>query len=114
VLLVPYDDDDLERLMLGRSPRFQALLNRSRESIKEGEGYPRGLSGRLCGNVRNNERLRQAAEPSGVADQARAQAPIFSNAIVASDRTASSGSTRAFRNEGTAARAGGADIAEHA
>jgi prevent-host-death family protein len=38
VLLVPYDDDDLERLMLGRSPRFQALLNRSRESIKEGNG----------------------------------------------------------------------------
>ena len=38
VLLVPYDDDDLERLMLGRSPRFQALLNRSRESIQEGKG----------------------------------------------------------------------------
>jgi prevent-host-death family protein len=38
VLLVPYDDADLERLMLGRSPRFQALLNRSRESIKEGKG----------------------------------------------------------------------------
>jgi prevent-host-death family protein len=38
VLLVPYDDDDLERLMLGRSPRFQALLDRSRQSIKEGKG----------------------------------------------------------------------------
>jgi prevent-host-death family protein len=38
VLLVPYDDDDLERLMLGRSPRFQALLNRSRQSIEEGKG----------------------------------------------------------------------------
>jgi len=38
VLLVPYDDDDLERLMLARSPRFQALLDRSRESIKEGKG----------------------------------------------------------------------------
>src|SRR5947199_7331854 len=38
VLLVPYDDEDLERLLLGRSPRFQALLNRSRESIKEGKG----------------------------------------------------------------------------
>jgi prevent-host-death family protein len=38
VLLVPYDDDDLERLMLGRSPRFQALLNRSRKSIDEGKG----------------------------------------------------------------------------
>ncbi len=38
VLLVPYDDNDLERLMLARSPRFQALLNRSRQSIKEGKG----------------------------------------------------------------------------
>ncbi len=38
VLLVPSDDDDLERLMLGRSPRFQALLNRSRLSLKEGKG----------------------------------------------------------------------------
>jgi prevent-host-death family protein len=38
VLLVPYDDDDLERLLLGRSPRFQAMLDRSRQSIKEGKG----------------------------------------------------------------------------
>ena len=38
VLLVPYDDDDLERLLVGRSPRFHALLNRSRQSIKEGKG----------------------------------------------------------------------------
>jgi prevent-host-death family protein len=38
VLLVPSDDDDLERLLLGRSPRFQALLDRSRRSIEEGKG----------------------------------------------------------------------------
>jgi prevent-host-death family protein len=38
VLVVPQDDDDLERLMLARSPRFQALLNRSRQSIKKGKG----------------------------------------------------------------------------
>jgi prevent-host-death family protein len=38
VLLVPDDDDDLERLLLGRSPRFRALLNRSRQSIREGKG----------------------------------------------------------------------------
>ena len=38
VLLAPYDDDDLERLLLGRSPRFRALLNRSRQSIEEGRG----------------------------------------------------------------------------
>jgi prevent-host-death family protein len=38
VLLAPYDDEDLERLILSRSPRFQAILNRSRQSIKEGKG----------------------------------------------------------------------------
>lgn len=40
VLLAPYDDDDLERLMLSRSPRFQALLDRSRQSVREGKGLP--------------------------------------------------------------------------
>lgn len=38
VLLAPADDDDLEGLLLARSPRFQGLLARSRESIKEGKG----------------------------------------------------------------------------
>lgn len=38
VLVAPTDSDDLERLVLGRSPRFQALLNRSRRSIKGGKG----------------------------------------------------------------------------
>lgn len=38
VLLAPVDDDDLERLLLGRSPRFQAMLGRSRKSIAEGKG----------------------------------------------------------------------------
>jgi prevent-host-death family protein len=38
VLVVPNDDDDLERILLGRSPRFQAMLDRSRRSIKAGKG----------------------------------------------------------------------------
>jgi prevent-host-death family protein len=38
VLLTPNDDDDLERIILGRSRHFQALLDRSRKSIKEGKG----------------------------------------------------------------------------
>jgi prevent-host-death family protein len=38
VLLVPQDDDDLEHLVLGRSPQFQALLAQSRQSIQEGKG----------------------------------------------------------------------------
>src|SRR5690348_513343 len=38
VLLVPHDDDDLEQILLGRSPRFQAMLDRSRRSVEEGQG----------------------------------------------------------------------------
>lgn len=42
ILLAPLDDDDLERLLLGRSPRFQALLAKSRQSIKTGRGLSQG------------------------------------------------------------------------
>ena len=42
VLLAPYNDDDLERLLLGRCVRFQAMLNRSRQSIKEGKSLSEG------------------------------------------------------------------------
>ena len=38
VLLAPKDDDDLERLMLVHSRRFQSLLSKSRRSIKAGKG----------------------------------------------------------------------------
>jgi len=38
---VPLDDDDLERLVLARSPRFQALLDKSRQSIQAGKGLSR-------------------------------------------------------------------------
>src|SRR6185295_2607511 len=38
VLLAPIDDDDLEGLLLARSPRFQALLDKSRASIRAGKG----------------------------------------------------------------------------
>ncbi|MGH7927583.1 MAG: type II toxin-antitoxin system Phd/YefM family antitoxin, partial [Candidatus Binatia bacterium] len=38
VLLAPNDDDDLERLMLAHSRRFQSLLNKSRRSVKAGKG----------------------------------------------------------------------------
>jgi len=38
VLVAPVDDDDLERLILARSPRFQELLRRSHQSITRGEG----------------------------------------------------------------------------
>ncbi len=37
VLLAPVDDDDLEGLLLARSPRFRALLEKSRRSIHVGK-----------------------------------------------------------------------------
>ena len=42
VLLAPKDDDDLESLLLTRSPRFQALLDKSRRSIRAGKGLESG------------------------------------------------------------------------
>jgi antitoxin (DNA-binding transcriptional repressor) of toxin-antitoxin stability system len=41
LLLAPRDEEDAERLALGYSPRFQALLDKSRESIKAGKGLSR-------------------------------------------------------------------------
>ena len=41
VLIAPLGDDDLEMLLLARSPRFQALLDQSRASIKGGKGLSR-------------------------------------------------------------------------
>jgi len=38
VLLAPDDDDDLERLILSRSPRFRALMEESRKSLDAGKG----------------------------------------------------------------------------
>jgi prevent-host-death family protein len=41
VLVAPRDEEDLERLVIGRSPRFQALLDQSRQSIEAGKGLSR-------------------------------------------------------------------------
>jgi prevent-host-death family protein len=40
VLLAVTDDDELERLVLAHSPKFQALLNNSRRQIEETGGIP--------------------------------------------------------------------------
>ncbi len=52
------DFDDLERLMLGRWPRFQALLDRSQQSIKEGKGLPEAA---FWDAVRKRAKERKAA-----------------------------------------------------
>ena len=73
VLLVPYDDDDLERLMLARSPRFQALLERSRKSIQEGKGLSEQAFWEAVRKRRKNARQPQqkAAEPNAETDRGR-------------------------------------------
>jgi prevent-host-death family protein len=38
VLLAPYDDDDLESILMARSPRFQAVLEQSRQRLRAGGG----------------------------------------------------------------------------
>ena len=38
ILLAPVDDDDMERLLLSRSPQFQFLLSQSRASLRAGKG----------------------------------------------------------------------------
>ena len=38
VLLAPRDDDDLENILIARSPRFQAMLDKSWQSIRAGKG----------------------------------------------------------------------------
>src|SRR5947209_15590552 len=40
VLLAVTDDDELERLMLAHSPKFQAFLDKSRRQIEETGGIP--------------------------------------------------------------------------
>src|SRR5438477_12519987 len=40
VLLAVTDDDELERLVLAHSPKFRALLDKSRRQIKETGGIP--------------------------------------------------------------------------
>ena len=38
LLLVPLDEDDLERLLLTHSTKFQRILQRSRNSLAHGKG----------------------------------------------------------------------------
>lgn len=61
ILLAPADDDDLERLLLSRSARFQARLAKSRESIREGQGlaqraFWQGVNERYQRSVRRSAR----------------------------------------------------------
>ena len=55
VLLTPANDEDLESLVLSRSPHFQAILNKSRRSIKAGKGLSRDDFWQAVGEPRDTE-----------------------------------------------------------
>jgi prevent-host-death family protein len=40
VLLALADEEEIERLVLGYSPRFRSLLEEARQQIREGSGIP--------------------------------------------------------------------------
>ncbi len=50
VLVVPVDDDDLEDLILARSPRFQAILAQSQKSLRVGKGIAEDAFWQLAEN----------------------------------------------------------------
>jgi prevent-host-death family protein len=68
VLLAPMNDEDLESLLLARSPRFQALLAKSRDSIKAGKGLS---SSDFWKAVAPSHRRREAAKKGSGASQPR-------------------------------------------
>ena len=71
VLLAPKNEDDLERLMLAHSRRFQSLLNRSRRSIKAGKGVSHGEFWKTVARSHRAKRpakVRKRSQKSGVPD----------------------------------------------
>ena len=58
VLLAVTDDDELERLILAHSPKFQALLDKSRRQIDETGGVPHEQFWREAADE-NNEKARK-------------------------------------------------------
>ena len=47
VLLAPMNDEDLEGLLLARSPRFQALLPNREKALRQAKDFLPGTSGKL-------------------------------------------------------------------
>jgi uncharacterized protein (DUF1810 family) len=66
VLLVPYDDDDLERIMLGRHHAFKRCSIAPGKASRRGKVYPSRRSGKLFANARKNAKQlpRKPGEPS--------------------------------------------------
>src|ERR1700694_906830 len=66
VLLAVTDEDELERLALAHSPRFQALLDKSRRQIEETGGIPHDVLWReVEAESREDARKRKQGERRG-------------------------------------------------
>src|SRR3954447_24720270 len=68
VLLAVTDDDELERLVLAHSPKFQALLDKSRHQIEETGGIPhdtfwREVTAESRKNAEKTKRLPRRTKP---------------------------------------------------
>jgi prevent-host-death family protein len=63
VLIAPADDEDLERLVLARSPRFQAILAKSRRSIEAGKGLSHDEFWKAVRKRRRTQRARRTPTP---------------------------------------------------
>jgi prevent-host-death family protein len=64
VLISPKDEDDLETLVLSRSPRFLARIERARRSIRQGKGL---TEAEFWKAVEERPRERRAAKETGSA-----------------------------------------------
>ena len=65
VLLAPVNEEDLESLLIARSPRLQALLAKSRKSIQAGKGLSsRDFWKAVAGRYRRRVDRKQVSETS--------------------------------------------------
>src|SRR6266478_4079637 len=62
VLLAVTDEDELERLLLAHSPRFQAILDKSRRQIDETGGIPHDVFWREV-DAERHEDARKGKQP---------------------------------------------------
>jgi prevent-host-death family protein len=79
VILGTQDEDEIERLILAHSPRFQALLEASRRQIREGKGIPhdefwRQVEGETAAASEPDAAPRKEEKPSGPSKPDRAGA----------------------------------------
>jgi prevent-host-death family protein len=96
VLLAPVDDDDLERLLLSRSPRFRALLSRSRASVRAGEGVAHAAFWKAAG-----ERVERPTSTRGKSRAAGAdRSPPGPSLMRAKAETRRTSGTRGRRGRG--------------